>query len=233
MRCLIALLIWFMPAVHAALPPEFAAACAAFHTENPKGWSFTQTTTAEGKTVIERYDAAQPDFDRWTLLQQDGRPPTADEARVYKEKFTRRSRNGTAPNIASQLDLASAELVADTPERLTYRFRLSATEAADKTADSLRAGITYNKAARSIEVFEIASIAPFSPVLGVKITELSTTIRYTLPAGERPALLHSVTTRTRGRAFFKSLDADMLVAYGDYGWAGKARNPAAPLGINP
>jgi len=213
----------------AALPPEIAAACTAFRTENPKGWSFTQTTTAEGKTLIERYNAAQPEFNRWTLLQQDGRAPTEDEARAYQEKFTRRSRNGTAPNISSQLDLASAELVTDTPERVTYRFRLSATESSDKTADFLRASVTYHKATHSIEVFEIASIEAFSPVFGVKIATLRTTIRYSLPEAGRPALLHEITTHTLGRAFFKSLDADMLVRYTNYAWAGKlAPPPAAP-----
>lgn len=218
---LLAFVFILTTAAQAALPPEIAAVCATFRTENPKGWSFTQTTTAEGKTLIERYDAAQPEFNRWTLLQQDGQPPTDEEAGAYKEKFTRRSRNGTAPNIASQLDLASAELVSDSTERAVYRFRLSATEAADKTADFLRATITYHKAAQTIEAFEIANIEPFSPVFGVKIAELRTTIVYSLPQAGYPALLKSVTTHTRGRAFFKSLDADMLVGYTDYAWAGK------------
>lgn len=218
---LLAIVFIFSASAQAALPPDIAAACTAFRTETPKGWSFTQTTTAEGRTMIERYDAAQPEFNRWTLLQQNGQPPTDAEAGAYKEKFTRRSRNGTAPNIASQLDLASAELVSDGAERAVYRFRLSATEAADKTADFLRATLTYHKATRAIESFEIANIEPFSPVFGVKIAELRTAIHYSLPQANRPALLQSVTTRTRGRAFFKSLDADMLVDYTDYAWAGK------------
>lgn len=227
MRSLFVILLLLASVARAALPPEVAAACTAFHTENPKGWSFTQTTSAEGRTLVERYDAAQPEFNRWTLLLENGRAPTPDEARAYKEKFTRRSRNGTAPNISSQLDLTSAELVSETPEQCTYRFRLAATEADDKTADFLRASITYNKTASTIEVFTIASITPFAPVFGVKISELQTTIRYTLPDAGRPALLHSVATRTRGRAFFKSLDADMAVTYTDYAWAGKAPPPGA------
>jgi hypothetical protein len=209
----------------AALPSEFAAACRAFHTENPKGWSFTQVTTAEGRTLVERYDASQPDFNRWSLLQQDSRPPTEAEASAYKEKFTRRSRGGQAPNIASQLDLASAEFVSETPERLVYRFRLKPEEDNDKTANFLRVSVTYHKPTGSIEVFELANLDPFSPVLGVKITELRTTLRYTLPQGDRPSLLDLVSTRTRGRAFFKSLDADRIVTYTDYAWAGKRQPP--------
>ncbi len=220
MRCLL-LLGFLVSSACAALPPELAAICTEFRTENPKGWSFTQSTSAEGKTLIERYDAAQPDFNRWTLLQENGSAPTEEAARAYKEKFTRRSRNGTAPNIASQLDLPSAELVSDNSERVLYRFRLNSEADDDKTADFLRITVTFHKATHSVEVFEIASISEFAPMFGVKIAALRTTMRYSLPDGGRPALLQSVTTHTRGRAFFKSLDADMLVSYSDYAWAGK------------
>lgn len=205
----------------AALPPEYAAICEAFQTQNPKGWSFTQTTSAEGKTLVERYDAAQPEFSRWTLVSENGRAPTEAEARAYREKFTRRSRGGTAPAIASQLELPSAELVAEDATQAVYRFKLKLEDEDDKTANFLRASVTFDKATRSITCFELASVETFAPVLGVRIRELRTAIHYHLPTADRPALLDRVTTRTRGRAYFKSLDADMLVTYTDYAWAGR------------
>ena len=205
----------------AALPPEYAAICEGFQTQNPKGWSFTQTTAAEGRTLVERYDAGQPEFSRWTLVAENGRPPTADEAREYREKFTRRSRGGNAPAIASQLELPTAELVSEDANQAVYRFKLKIEDEDDKTANFLRASVTFHKATRSITCFELASVEVFAPVFGVKIRELRTAIHYHLPAADRPALLDRVTTRTRGRAFFKSLDADMLVTYSDYAWAGK------------
>ena len=210
----------------AALPPEYTAICHGFQTQNPKGWSFTQTTTAEGRTLIEHYDAAQPDFNRWTLLEENGRPPTAEEARDYQQKFTRRSSGGNAPGITQQLNLDTAELVREDAERVAYRFQLKTGEDGDKTAAFLRATVTFHKATRSIEKFEITNVEVFNPVFGVKIRELHTALHYHLPADGRPALLDKVTTRTRGRAFFKSLDADMLVTYRDYTWAGK-KPPAA------
>lgn len=211
----------FVTFAAAALPPEYAAICEGFQTQNPKGWSFTQTTSAEGKTLVERYDAAQPEFSRWTLISENGRPPTEDEARSYREKFTRRSRGGSAPAIASQLELATAELVSEDVNQAVYRFKLKIEDEDDKTANFLRASVTFHKATRSITCFELANIEVFAPVFGVKIRELRTAIFYHLPTADRPALLNRVTTRTRGRAFFKSLDADMLVTYADYAWAGK------------
>lgn len=205
----------------AALPPEYAALCESFQTQNPKGWSFTQTTVAEGRTLVERYDAAQPEFSRWTLVAEDGRAPTAEEARAYREKFTRRSRGGTAPAIASQLELPTAELVSEDATQAVYRFKLKSEDEDDKTAHFLRAYVTFHKATHSITCFELASVETFAPVFGVRIRELHTAIHYHLPTADRPALLERVTTRTRGRAFFKSLDADMLVTYTDYAWAGR------------
>ncbi len=212
--------------VTASLPPELTAICHEFQAQNPKSWSFTQTTTAEGRTLVEHYDAAQPDFNRWTLLEENGQPPTEEQAREYQQKFTRRSGGGNAPGIAQQLNLDSAELVSDDGERAVYRFELKTGEDGDKTAAFLRATVTFHKSTRSIEKFEIANIEVFNPVFGVKIRELHTAMHYHLPVNGRPALLDKVTTRTRGRAFFKSLDADMLVTYRDYVWAGK-KPPAA------
>jgi hypothetical protein len=68
-----------------------------------------------------------------------------------------------------------------------------------------------------IERVELASKHPFSPMFGVKIEEARTVINYSLPEGERPSLLLSISVRVRGRAMLiKSLDQDMTVAYSDY-----------------
>lgn len=203
-------------------------ALAEFRTEGPKGWSFTQTTEAAGRSRVERYDAAQPDFARWTLLQQDGRAPTADELRDYREKLSRRSRGGTAPQLAEQLDVTTMELVADSDERVTYRLRLRPGEEDDATAQFLRATVVFHVPTHTIESIELASIAPFSPALGVRIAEMRTTLRYSLPTADRPSLLQQSLTRLRGRAFWvKSLDADMTVTFSDYEYA-FPRRAAAP-----
>ncbi|MEY2879124.1 MAG: hypothetical protein RLZZ15_1504 [Verrucomicrobiota bacterium] len=206
----------------AAAPPELAAALKEFHAEAPRGWSFTQTTTAEGKSQTERCDAAKPEFDRWSLVAQDGRAPTADETAHYGAMRSRRSRGGTAPNLAAQLDLSTVETLADDTARATYRCRLKPAEPGDKTAAFLRATIVVDKATRAIVGVELASTGEFSPTFGVKIAELKTTLAYSLPTATRPSLPERVTTRVRGRAFwFKSLDAEMTVEFSDFVRVGK------------
>lgn len=206
----------------AAVPPELEAALKAFRGDPPRGWSFTQTVRAEGKSTVERSDATRPEFDRWTLVQKDGRAPTTDELRDYADARSRRSRTGTAPNLVDQFDLDSIETVANTSERATYRFRLRPGEARDRTAAFLRATVVLHKATHVIESVELANAAEFSPTFGVKITEMKTLMTYSLPAGETPSLPQKVETRLRGRAFLvKSLDAEMTVVFTDYARAGK------------
>ena len=221
MRILGALFFLLLPA-YAAAPPELAAALKDFHSDPPRGWSFTQTTAGEGKSTVERCDGARPEFDRWKLVQKDGRPPTLDELRDYNEGRSRRSRSGTAPKLSDQLDLATAEVVTQTPERATYRCRLRPGESRDHTAPFLRATIVLHKPTHTIESIELANAAEFSPTIGVKIAELRTTMSYSLPQGDTPTLPQQVTTRVRGRAFiFKSLDAELTVTFSDYVRAGK------------
>ena len=205
------------PASIASIRPALEEALKSFRTEGPKGWSFTQTTRGDGHSRKERYNAAQPEFDRWTLLQEDDRTPTTDESQGYLEKLSRRSRGGTAPQLRDQLDLTTLEVANETAERATCRTRLKPSEAGDATARFLVATLVVHKPTRTIESFELAADAPFSPTWGVKIKAMKTTLTYSLPDGTRPSLLQESITHLRGRAFLiKSLDADMVVTFTDY-----------------
>lgn len=200
-----------------AAPAPLAAALKSFHTEGPRGWSFTQTTVGGGHSRVERYDAYQPEFNRWTLLQEDGHPPTADERQDYMEKLSRRSRGGTAPNLTEQLDFKTLTIAEENIERVTYRCRLKPGEAGDATAKFLVATLVLHQPTKTIESFELAAHEPFSPTFGVKISEMETRLIYSLPGPDRPSVLIKTTTRLRGRAFWvKSLDADLVVTFTDF-----------------
>jgi hypothetical protein len=214
---LILLLLLLAAVARGALPPPLAAALDNFRPDPPRGWSYTQTTSAQGESTVERYDATKPEFDRWSLVQKNGRVPTADETQTYNEIRSRHSRGGTAPKITDQIDVTSVEPAGDTAERATYRARLRPGESGDRTAPALRVTIVVHKPTSTIESIELASAAEFSPTFAVKIAEMKTALTYRPPAGEAPAFPVAVTTHVRGRAFwFKSLDADMTVTYSNY-----------------
>ncbi len=204
-------------ALAGAVPADLVTALKAFRTDSPKGWSFTQTTAGAGESQVERFDAARPEFEHWTLLRQNGRAPTADELADYREKQSRRSRGGSAPLLTDRLDLATAQVVAESGDTTTYRCRLQPGERGDTTAEFLVAKLTVHRPTHTIEQFELAATGPFSPTFGVRIGEMKTTMTYSLPTPARPSLLQNVVTRVRGRAFlFKSLDADLVATFSDY-----------------
>src|SRR3954470_14758488 len=71
-------LVFFISLARAAVPGELAEALKNFRSDPLPGWSYTMTTAGEGKSLVERCNAARPEFDRWSLLLKDGRAPTPD-----------------------------------------------------------------------------------------------------------------------------------------------------------
>ncbi len=203
-------------------PPELEAALKDFRAEGSKGWSFTQTTASGDHSRVERFDPLGRNFLQWTLLQQDGHGPTADEIQNYNEHKTRRSSSETAPNVKDQIAPGTCEVLDETPERGVYRFHLKPGDKSDNSAQFMRVTFTLHRPSSTIEKVELASTGAFSPVFMIQIKEARTVMTYLLPNGERPTLLKEVSVRVRGRAMWvRSLDQDMTVTYSDYVYSGK------------
>lgn len=220
--CWLASLVATLALARADLPAELAAALADFRTEGSKGWAFTQVTEADGKSLIERFDPAQPDFQRWTLLEKDGRPPTAAELVDYREKQTRRTGGLPAPNVKDQLNPDGCSLVSEDAIRSVWRCGLVPGAPDDTSAAHMNATFTVHRPTGTIERVELANFEPFSPVFLVRVQEARTVMNYLPPTDEEPTRLDRITMRVRGTAmWFKSLDSDLTVTYRDYVYAGK------------
>jgi len=213
-------------------PAELDRALKLFRAEGARGWAFVQTTESGGKSLVEHYDPAKPEFSRWTLLKKNGAPPTAPELKEYRERLSRRTSGDTAPNVKDQLDPASCELVQADEIRASYRFHLRPGASDDSSAAHMTATFTLNKPTETIEQVELNAFEPFSPMFIIKINEAKTTMSYSLPESGRPSLLQRIVVHIRGRAlWFKSLDEDMTVAYSDHEYS--FRKPAEPVTENP
>ncbi len=216
LRILVALVIT-VPLHGEPISPELKDALKAFRSEGSPGWAFTQKTEGAGKSMVERYDPRLPEFHRWTLIAKDGRAPTGSETEHYNQMQTRRSTGRTAPNVKDQIDEATGEILSDNGTRVTWRFKLHATEKDDSSAPHMAATFTLHRPTRTIERVELASFEAFRPVLGISISQARTVIDYTLPDNGRPTLLQQVSMTVRGKAwFFKSMDEDLLVTYTDF-----------------
>ncbi|HEY0944893.1 MAG TPA: hypothetical protein VGD81_06480 [Opitutaceae bacterium] len=224
---LVALCFSALTALAGPVPPELAAALAAFRAEGTRGWAFTQTTSSDGKSLVERFEPLSRGPSHWTLLQKDGRAPTESELADYRETQRRRGRVDSAPNVKDQIDPATCELVSDDGTRATWRFRLKPADADDRSAAHMAATFTLHRPTATIERVELANFEAFSPARLVALTEARTIVTYTLTEPERPTLLATVTTRIRGKALWiKSLDSDLTVTYSDYVYA--AKPPPSP-----
>jgi hypothetical protein len=212
------LLVFFVAGVaRGAAPAELAEALQHFRSDPPPGWSYTLTTAGEGKSMVERCDAAKPEFDRWSLVSKDGRPPTPDESQDYFEGRSRRSRGGTAPKLAEQLDLDSVQTLGVTAEQATFACGLRRGDAADTVSPHLRATLVVHRPTHCILSIELASTGEFSPSLVMTIATMTTLMTYSLPDEHRPSLPQKVETHVRGRAFwFKSIDGDLTMTFSDY-----------------
>ncbi|MBK9991254.1 MAG: hypothetical protein IPP19_11105 [Verrucomicrobia bacterium] len=224
------------------LPPELDRALKLFRAEGAPNWAYIQTTESGDKTLVEHFDPSKPEFSRWTLLKKNGAAPNDSNLKEYRDRLSRRT-SGTAPNVKDQIDHSTCELLSDEIERATYRFRLQTGEKGDRSAAHMNVIFTLHKGTGVIERVELSAFEPFSPMFTVKITEAKTTMLYSLPTPERPALLQQITMHIRGRAmWFKSLDADMVVTYSEHTFAGKRavsvtpsepENPARPAVATP
>lgn len=214
---------WGAPGARAGtLPANLAEALNAFRADGPKGWTYTQITESGSESLEENFDPVRPEPDSWLLIARDGRKPTADELKTYREGKSRRAGGATAPRLQDQLDPESATLVRTEGDRAWWRFAMKPGAADDSSAIHLDVTFCFHLPTLSVASVEIASREAFSPMFGIRIAETKTVMTYSLPEAGRPALLQKVTLRVQGRAFWiKSLDQNMTVTYTGHRAAGR------------
>jgi hypothetical protein len=212
------------PAGFAAMPDYLRAALAHFSTEVPAGWAYTLTTVRNNEArTTARFDPARPSAEQWTLLDLNGRAPTARESAQFA-----RARAGTGAATTPQgtfrkgdIDPGSVTLLKEDADRGEFRctFRPEAT-GADKMLGHLTLRLTVNKHQPHVEKFVLELNEPYHPVLGVKMRGLTVQMSFAAPAGDRPSLPESHRSHFIGRIFFIGVEEDLALAYSDF-----ARSP--------
>lgn len=203
----------------AAVPDYVREALGKFSSEVPAGWAYTLTTVrnADARTTA-RFDPARPPAEQWTLLDLNGRAPTARESAQYA-RARAGGGNASAPQGTfrkGDIDPASIELVSEEADRGEFRcaFRAEAT-GADKMLGHLQLRLTVNKRQPHVEKFVLRLKEPYSPVLGVKMRELLVHMSFTPPGPGRPSLPAANTSHFLGRIFFIGLEENLTLTYSD------------------
>ncbi len=199
---------------HEPPPAVLVAALAGWRVEGPKGWAFTQSTTGEGRARVERYDPRRRGAERWTLLEENGRAPTEEEQRRYRDS---RPLFDAAANLAGQLDADRADLIAEDADGSTYEFRLRPVDENDKAAEHMRARFTLERASGAIVRVELFNHRPFKPARSLTIQEARTIVSYDSPTADRPALPREVVMRVQGERFwFRDFSQEIVSLYRDF-----------------
>lgn len=205
--------------VAAAVPDYARAALGKFSTVVPAGWAYTLTTVRNDRDrTSARFDPAKAPAERWTLLQLNGRPPTAKEIAQYAQA---RAGDSTAVPQGtfqkSDIDPASIELLREDTARGEFRcaFRAEAT-GADKMLGHLRLRLTIGKQQSHVEKFDLELTAPYSPVLGVKMRELLVQMSFSPPGPDRPSLPAASRSHFIGRIFFIGMEETLALTYTDF-----------------
>lgn len=183
----------------AELPPELTRALDHFRAEGPKGWAFTQTTSGGGKERVERYDPRRRGAGRWTLLLEQGAPPTEEEQQRYRDT---RPPLDASSGLAAQFDRARAALVAQDEQSAVYEFALKPASDTDTAAAHMRARVALDRPTGAIVRVELFNFRPFKPASSLLIEEARTTLTYTPPADGRPALPLESSMSVRGKRFW-------------------------------
>lgn len=201
----------------AEIPQYLRDAIAKFQPDAPAGWAYTLTTTRDGKSSSERFDPSRPKGGEWSLLLTEGRAPTAEEIERYlRYKASNTPVTNRAAFERGDLDIETAHLLRETPEKAEFRLRFR-----DGASQPLLAHVlldlTVRKSPAAVERSVLRLYEAFSPALGVRMTELSVTATHDAPTGNRPSLPREVESRFRGRMFFfVPLEEDLRIVYSDY-----------------
>ncbi len=214
---LLGLLLAVLTSVRGELPAAVQSALARLGTEPPAGWACTLTTRRAGHIAIERFDPAQPAGHQWSLLQTDGRPPTAQESDRYQRY--RETTNSTTPHPVfkrGDIDAGSARRVREDQHEAEYTFSFRE-GLADTLLAHLRLTLTVDKAQGVATRSRLSLREPYSPVIGLRVDQLELTTELQAPSTNQPQLPSRLISQFHGRfLYFKEIEETLEITYSDF-----------------
>lgn len=202
----------------AETPAYFRRALAGFSPEVPAGWAYTLTTTRNQRTLVERFDPAEPPDRRWRLRQLEGRAPTPEEEANYARSRPTDAAGGSQANFSkADLDPGSFVLVQedDAGGEFLGGFRAEAA-GPDKMLGHLRIRLFVRRQPAYVERYVLELEEPYSPVLGVKMNTLRVEARFTAPSDDQPSLPANQLSRFTGRILLFSTSEELDLIYSEF-----------------
>ena len=200
------------------MPDYLRVALKKFSPEVPAGWAYTLTTTRGEVTTSEHFDPSKPPDERWTLLRHNGAAPApADLEKYARLKAANPTPASSAVFTKADIEPGSVELVREDDERAEFKCVFRAESAgADKMLSHLQLRLVANKRQPYIENYQLELLAPYTPVIGVKMNGLAVKVTFTAPLADRPQLPAVSTSHFQGRIFFIGTEENLRVEYSGF-----------------
>jgi hypothetical protein len=214
-----------LAAANAAADPHtdlVGRAFAAIATDFEETWAYTETAVEQGVETVGRYDPRRPREARWTLLSVDGRPPTGDEQREYRERQTGHGATGDDDGGADIVEPGSLELLEETPDAWIYAFKPVEDGEDGDMMRHVTGRLTIRKSGPYVSSMALSNEKPIRPIPGVKIKEFRTRLEFAPATDGGPIVPRSIDVRVRGGAFLAvRFDETESVRFSAWEYAGE------------
>lgn len=219
-------LLGFVPATAAGIPPHIDQAIHRLEKSTLEGWHCLRTSEREGRTYVERHDPRRPEGSRWALIAVDQRAPSKSELGEHAKRLGRqRSFSGGHGSPRELVDPASLRLLRTDGALETWSFGLRDPKNDRSVMRQLHGTMVVDRNDPAILSVTVRNLEPFSPRFGVRMDRINVALQY-----ERigTALVPVVVNTTiSGRILgLKLVDHDMRIRYSDYQKAGTATSRA-------
>lgn len=162
----------------AGAPTPLAAALRAFAAERDR-WAYTEryaTTDRKGApqdSRLFRFDPSRPPEERWTLLEQNGKPPTERTQR----KFRREMEHVRRIKLGEYLQLDRAVVLQDTPAELVYDVPLRKENNERLPPEKFQVRVTVNRETAQLAAVDVVLREPMRMALVARVRKAGAGIR--------------------------------------------------------
>lgn len=166
------LLSLFATVAPAAVPPLLDAAVKKLQADENR-WAFTQTTQVydrkgerEDGATVERFDPSQPPDAQWTLLQIEGREPTAREERSWRKRKEREMKRREEKSLGEVMDLENAREVERYDGQVVFEVPLQPGASRRLPSEKFAVLMSVNETGETLQEFMLKTTDSFR-ALGV------------------------------------------------------------------
>ncbi len=202
-----------------------ALAFATIDTDFEREWAYTETSTEEELTYVGRYDPSQEN--PWQLLSIDGREPTADEAREWRErKGGHRGDDDDDESVEVQFVTPDTiTLIEETGEHWLFGFQPAVDGEDEKEIEFMRhveGRLRVVKDGLYVAEIDLRNSRPIKPAFSVRINTFVTTLTFGPAVEGGPIVPRTIDVHVQGRAMLAvRFDETEMIRYTDFEYAGE------------